>query len=318
MLSILQKLKDNKILGNNRRLREFILPLNQRRYYPLVDEKDRMSQVLIDNQIPTPKLLGILDSVSQFKKLHEPLRNASSFVVKPARGAMGNGIMIVEEVDWDEAKKNTKFNTTRRSEITFNDFTYYLSLILSGVFSLDGQKDKVLFQEKIKIHPELGKISYRGIPDIRVILYCGFPVMAMIRLPSILSGGRGNLHQGAVGCGISLRDGEVTFVTQKNHCISHHPDFPDIKLQGMKIPQWNKILEIAARCGEVFPLKYIGVDIVVDPQLGPLVLEVNARPGLSIQIANQKGLLGPLEKVEQFKHHKWSIHDKIFCGKENF
>jgi hypothetical protein len=126
------------------------------------------------------------------------------------------------------------------------------------------------------------------------------------------------LHQGAVGCGVDLKSGSITHVTQQNRFLSHHPDFPEETLPGRPIPQWDDILLTAARCGEVFPLKYMGVDIVVDPRLGPLVLEVNARPGLSIQIANQKGLLGALNKVDDFKNKNWTVSQKIFFGKENF
>jgi hypothetical protein len=42
----------------------------------------------------------------------------------------------------------------------------------------------------------------------------------------------------------------------------------------------------------------MGVDIVLDQNLGPLILEMNARPGLAIQIANQAGLQTRLDKVE--------------------
>jgi len=44
---------------------------------------------------------------------------------------------------------------------------------------------------------------------------------------------------------------------------------------------------------------YLGVDIVLDAQAGPLMLELNARPGLNIQIANQEGLLHRLRLIEQ-------------------
>ena len=45
-------------------------------------------------------------------------------------------------------------------------------------------------------------------------------------------------------------------------------------------------------------LGFLGVDIVLDKGKGPEVLEVNARPGLSIQICNKAGLRRRMEKVE--------------------
>ncbi len=318
MLSTLSRLNRQGVLGNNKRLREYILPLNKRRYYPLVDSKHLTTKVLQDNNIPHPETLGLVQSVSQFKKLHPLLKEATSFVVKPSRGAMGNGIMIVEGIQWDEKRDDTILRTTRKDEISFQEFTYYLSLILSGVFSLDGTTDTVMFQQKINPHPALQNICHRGIADIRIILFHGFPVMSMMRLPSKESGGRGNLHQGAVGCGLRLKDGKITFVTQHNRRIFNHPDFPDVDLKDREVPYWESIINIAAQCGEVFPLAYLGVDIVVDPVLGPLVLEVNARPGLSIQIANQKGLVGPLKTVAGLDREGMSLAEKINFSRNNF
>ena len=47
---------------------------------------------------------------------------------------------------------------------------------------------------------------------------------------------------------------------------------------------------------------YLGVDIVIDRKLGPLMLELNARPGLNIQLACGHGLLGNLHKIEAHPH----------------
>ncbi|MCA1480890.1 sugar-transfer associated ATP-grasp domain-containing protein, partial [Bradyrhizobium sp. NBAIM08] len=58
------------------------------------------------------------------------------------------------------------------------------------------------------------------------------------------------------------------------------------------------LLLIAARASEMSGLGYVGVDLVLDKFLGPLILELNARPGLAIQIANGNGLLHRLKKVE--------------------
>jgi len=62
------------------------------------------------------------------------------------------------------------------------------------------------------------------------------------------------------------------------------------------------ILESSARGYEVTGLGYLGVDMVIDRDLGPLILEMNARPGLAIQIANRVGMLTRIERIE-------AIHD---------
>ena len=57
---------------------------------------------------------------------------------------------------------------------------------------------------------------------------------------------------------------------------------------------------MAARCYEAVELGYLGVDIVLDRQQGPLILELNARPGLNIQIANRQGMSRRLDAVDEF------------------
>ena len=59
------------------------------------------------------------------------------------------------------------------------------------------------------------------------------------------------------------------------------------------------MLHIAARTFDMTGLGYLGVDMVIDRERGPLLLELNARPGLQIQVANQKGLLRHLEFIDK-------------------
>jgi len=46
-------------------------------------------------------------------------------------------------------------------------------------------------------------------------------------------------------------------------------------------------------------LGYLGVDLVIDRDHGPLLLELNARPGLAIQLANHSGLFARLQLVDK-------------------
>lgn len=58
----------------------------------------------------------------------------------------------------------------------------------------------------------------------------------------------------------------------------------DAALIGFEIPGWARVLELASKCGPAVGLGYCGADIV------PLVIEVNAHPGIEIQNINQEGL----------------------------
>lgn len=290
-------LKHLGILGNNRRISQFILPKNVRADYPLVDDKIKTDLLMRQAGLPTPQNYFTIEKMSDTRNLHPLLKNLDDFVVKPARGAMGNGIMIIEGLNWSPNKKDTKLMATRQKEITYSAFLYYISSILSGLYSLSGQPDRVLVQQRLRIHPFFKDISYQGIPDIRVIVVNGFPVMAMVRLPTEASGGRGNLHQGAVGCGVNLQDGRLIAAVQQNRLIEVHPDCQQ-PLVNLQLPSWKETLLLATRCSELVRIGYLGVDIVIHPTQGPLLLEMNARPGLSIQLANKAGLIPRLMHIE--------------------
>ncbi len=84
--------------------------------------------------------------------------------------------------------------------------------------------------------------------------------------------------------------GILLTAVHRNGIVSHHPDTGQA-ITGIVIPHWEEILHLAAGAGDMTGLGYIGVDVVMDENRGPLLLELNARPGLQIQMANRAGLL---------------------------
>ena len=177
------------------------------------------------------------------------------------------------------------------------EFEHHLSNGLSGLFSLGGQPDHLLVEYCVEFDPVFEHVSYKGVPDIRIIVFLGYPVMAMIRLPTRLSDGKANLHQGAIGVGIDLPSGTTRRGVLGTEVVREHPD-TERPLLGLQIPRWDELLLMAARCHELSGLGYVGVDFVLDRTRGPLILELNARPGLAIQIANGNGLLPRLQAIE--------------------
>jgi alpha-L-glutamate ligase-like protein len=173
----------------------------------------------------------------------------------------------------------------------------HLSDILSGMYSLGGQPDRALVQQRIRLHPAFAAISYKGIPDVRVVLYRNEPAMAMLRLPTKASNGRANLHQGGIGTGVDLDSGLTHHAVQHNRLVDVHPD-TGRPVVGMRVPYWREVLALSRRVAGAVGLGYLGVDVVVDEERGPMLLEANARPGLAIQIANGRGLLPRLRAID--------------------
>jgi len=316
---IFSDLKQMGILGINNRVGRYILRHNKRSNYPLVDNKVLTARRAEAWGIAMPENYMIVENYGSLKNLHMKLMNYDSFVIKPAKGSQGNGIIvikeIIKEVNGDQVRVLCRRSNDKLMEI--DEVKHHISGILSGLYSLSGQSDTAIIQAKIDKHPIFDDYSYGGIPDIRVIVFEGYPVMSMVRLPTKSSDGRANLHQGAIGAGLNLRDGSTNNAVIRNQVIDVHPDTGH-KLSGLKLPFWQEILELASQCYDMVELGYLGADIVLTPDQGPIVLELNARPGLGIQIANLAGLVPRLEKIRNEAPKNLLAKERVKYSMENF
>jgi len=174
-----------------------------------------------------------------------------------------------------------------------------------------------VFEKLIEFDNAFDGFSYEGVPDVRVIIYRGFPVLAMMRLSTSTSDGKANLHQGAVGAGIHIGTGKAINAVQFDRPVTHHPDTGK-DLRTLKVPHWDEILEIAARAYDMTGLGYLGADVVLDKKRGPMLLELNARPGLAIQIANNTGMLKRFEAIDRVANKPWDYKKRIAYSLEEF
>jgi alpha-L-glutamate ligase-like protein len=286
-----RRLRELGILGMNRRNAECILDLNPRSLFPIVDDKLRMRDLCRRLEVPTPEVYTSIGYHSMLRNLAEHLACRDDFVIKPNRGSAGRGILVIV------GKAGEGYLRHNGEEIRLDQIRQHLSDILSGMYSLGGRPDHAIVQQRVRLHPAFEPISYKGIPDIRVILYRNEPAMAMLRLPTRASNGRANLHQGGIGTGVDLETGLTNHAVLRNRLVERHPD-TGVPVVGMQVPYWEEVLEMSRRVAAGVGLGYIGVDIVVDADGGPMLLEANARPGLAIQIANARGLLPRLRQID--------------------
>lgn len=287
------------ILGINRRNVDLVLRLNARSSYPLVDDKALTKEICKAQGIPVPETYALMDRFGDIRAFPEIVRDHGEFVIKPARGAGGRGVLVLEKL------RGSDFQSPGGTPQSVTEIRYHLSGILSGLYSLGGHPDKAILEQRIKPHPVFVGLAVCGTPDIRILVYRGVPVAAMIRLPTRASKGRANLHQGAVGVGVDLDTGKTLGGVWRDRAVDLHPD-RHVPLQGITIPYWAEARYAAARLSRAIGLGYLGVDLVLDAGKGPLVLEANARPGLSVQIANRCGLRHRLGEVEA----ELNVHDK--------
>lgn len=280
------------ILGMNCRNADFIGPYNKRHLYPLVDDKLKTKELALKANVNVPKLLGVVREQHDIAKVNDLLPPNEGFCIKPAQGSGGKGILVVFPGE------NGGWQRTDGRPVTLPEIERHLSNILAGIFSLGGKSDVAIVESLIILDPVFNGFTHEGVPDLRIIIFRGFPVMAMMRLACHASKGKANLHQGAVGVGIDIISGQAVNAVQYGKPVTHHPD-TQYRLKDLQVPHWPEMLELACRCYDMTGLGYIGVDIVLDKNRGPLLLELNARPGLAIQVANDAGLLPRLRIAEE-------------------
>lgn len=279
-----KQLKQLGVIGLNERNLSYISRYNQRQYYPLVDNKLSTKLLAQDFGINTPNLLAQVRHQAEIKQFSQAISQfQQGFVIKPANGSGGKGILVITQVTPEG------FVKASGELLNLHQINHHLSNLLSGLYSLGGNPDIALIEALVTTAPNLAKYSYAGVPDIRVILYHGYPVMAMLRLSTKASDGKANLHQGALGVGIDLNSGAALKAVQFNQAVTHHPD-TGLPVAEIQLENWTFLLGLAAKCYEMTRLGYMGADLVIDAEQGPLLLELNARPGLAIQMANGKGL----------------------------
>ena len=281
----------NDILGINARSADYLL-LNKKSARKRADDKVLTKRMLRRAHVPHPQLLGILGSQMKVRNF-EWGKLKEGFVIKPVQGFGGQGIVLIRK----PAKEEGKFWTVEGKKVGVEDLILHTLDIVEGKYSHNNLPDKAMVEERIKIHPKFKKLAVGGAPDVRVIVFNQIPVMAMLRLPTEESAGKANLHQGAIGLGIDMATGITTHGVYKNQQIKYFPD-TNKKVNGIAIPYWNKILLMAVKTQKVAHLPYLSVDMLIDEEKGPVVLELNDQPGLSIQLANMAGLRRRLQRVE--------------------
>ena len=291
-----RRLRALGVIGMNDRNINLISAHNPRSLFPLVDDKLKTKLLATAKGLATPGLIGAIRTQHDTRNIAAMVEGLEGFAMKPAKGSGGKGILVIT------GRRGDLYIKSNGQELDIDDIRRHASNILSGLFSLGGSPDVAVIEELIHPDPMYRDLSVEGVPDIRVIVYRGFPVMAMMRLATHASDGKANLHQGAVGLGLGLADGRPVNAVQFDRPVYRHPD-SHADLMAIEIPQWTGLLELAAKAADATGLGYIGADIVIDRYRGPLVLELNARPGLAIQLANRAGLAPRIRAIDALPAH---------------
>ncbi len=295
MISLIspKSLRSLGIVGMNRRNISFIGKHNKRSKYRLVDDKLLTKKIALEKGgIPVPELYGVVEYLFQINDFLKEIQQRESFVIKPVQGSGGKGILVVTGRDGEAFIKSSG------TRIYNSDIRHHITNTLAGLYSLGGRNDRAMVEGLIDFDPLLKQYSHEGVPDIRVIVFKGVPLMAMMRCATHKSDGKANLHQGAVGVGLDIATGHCVSAVQNSVLVTEHPDTGAV-FSKLRVPHWDRVIELAASCTALTGLGYIGADVVLDRKSGPMLLELNARPGLAIQVANQAGLIHRMDIAQE-------------------
>lgn len=270
------------LVGINGRNRELVYKHNDKKLLLLAADKLAAKKAMQAHAIPVPDTLGSCASHQHIPQFLAVISTLSRFVIKPNNGSQGNGILVII------GRQGEHFMSASGKHWTLKTLKQHVNDILSGVYSQDGDADTAYIEPLILQHESLQSLAPYGLSDIRIIAGKGKLISAMLRMPTKGSSGKANLHQGAVGIAIDLDTGLTTRSSLKGQGITHHPD-SGASLLGVTIPFWEEIKTMAEDSYKAVPLGYLGVDICLDRTQGPLILEVNGRPGLEIQNVHNRG-----------------------------
>jgi alpha-L-glutamate ligase-like protein len=272
-----------QVVGINRRNVQLVYPHNPREHYNLVDDKLDTKRHLAEVDVPLPAVLGVCEGLFAVPRVIESLLDRDHFVLKPANGSGGDGILVV-----GDRIERGQWKSPSGKVVHAGSLRRHLADIVFGAYSKD-RPDTAFVEERVVPHPTYASLWSRGLCDIRVLTLEARPFMAMVRVPTLESEGRANLHQGGLGLAVDIDTGVTTRAWHDGGTITRHPD-TDEPLLGLRLPSWDEVLRTAHRAADALPLRYLGVDIVVDHDGRALLLEANARPGLEIQNVNGQGL----------------------------
>lgn len=315
--------KLNDILGMNARNFLFQSRYNRVKSKRIADSKLLTKWVLKRARLAIPKLYKMFKreaAADRFSWDSLP----DSFVIKPSQGLGGEGILVIEGASAPQVEGQEKeWQSVDGQRLTAEDLKLHVLDILSGRYSMLDLPDTAFVEERVRVHPRFEPISCQGTPDVGVLVFNRVPVMAFLRLPTKESRGKANMFQGAVACGIDIASGVTTDAVAYTTPIKFFPDSRR-RLAGIIIPRWEEVLELAGAAAGASGLGYCRVDIALQPRMTrdgklkskPMVLEINAQPGLKIQLANRAGLLARLKRVEGLEVK--TVKQGIEIGKQLF
>lgn len=280
------------ILGVNKRFLKYIKPLNPQKDIKLADSKLKTKNLLKNLDIPYPKLIDVIKNRKQLKNYDFSKLYWQDFVIKPNKWSKGKWIMICSV-----KKLNDEFFIKVWNKLLSQDeFKKYLIDILDWKYSLTLWNDIILIEEKIEPSDEFKIFCEYWLADIRLIVMNLVPVMAMLRYPTLKSWWKANIAAWWIWFWIDIWTWKI--VSMYKDRIIYTKNFPKEYQQfyNKTIPYWDDILLYSSQIQYFTNIWYLWLDWVISKKW-PMLLEINARAWMEIQLVNWEWLEKRLRKI---------------------
>lgn len=282
----------------------WLLWQNERNLKYIGEYNDKYAKNLADSKLKTKEFLqnkwvnvsNTLLVIRDYKELQDLDLNSleTPFVLKPNSWYWWKWILVIDKKD-----DTWKFITNDWESYSKDKLIHHIKDILDWFYSLSWSRDKAIFEKKIVLDSSIELLWKYWLPDIRVIVFNMVPVMAMLRVPTANSKWKANLHSWACWVWIDIWTWKLTYITHFRKIVKSIPGIWDIR--NIEIPLWDDVLKLALKVAQATKIWYLWCDVVLDDNVWPLLLEVNVRPWLEVQVANLHALWDRLKKVQNVK-----------------
>jgi Sugar-transfer associated ATP-grasp len=273
---------------------DFTHKCNDQSWSGAAEDKGLATMLLTAGGVPVPPILAVIDRSPRIYPNIEKISTAdqlrdlvlenqdSGLFGKIIGGMVSFGVFRIETADAGHV------TCTGHEPMTYDAF----------LSDFVGENSYVL-QRTLVNHADISRYA-SALATVRMInlvrddgVFCP---QAIIKLPQGANIADAFWREGNLACDVDVETGEIRTVAERNKFeVTYHEDHPDHPgLMGMKLPHWQRMLEINARAAQIFaPIRYQSTDIAITED-GPVIVELNYGGGFDLpQYASGRGMLTP-------------------------
>ena len=169
----------------------------------------------------------------------------------------------------------------------------------------------LILEEQIIQNKKMASLHPNSLNTLRIVTYLDEKGKITIHMPFIKIGQKGSFvdNGGSGGILAQIDPKNGTIITdgkdELNNRYVKHPD-TNIIFKGFEIPEWNEVIKLVTKAANEFTkTRYIGWDVGISKDNGPVIVEANGKTQfIGQQITDEIGKRKNLEKLINYKKLK--------------